>query len=167
MIKLADPESFAKCLRFYKDFIIDRMGYQVKVGETAITEGWCVPRYENEYQNLLGLPFYRGPRHVGDLETRTSPPRVLQLLGHQPQNPRMSCQAGRRKNRFPSQAVQCSVHVPSRRGSALLKPIHQGPGRHESRFHARNCKSATSRSAWSSPRPTPAIHLLHAQIRVP
>ena len=33
------------------------MGNHVKVGETAITEGWSVPRYDNEYQNLLGLPF--------------------------------------------------------------------------------------------------------------
>ncbi|CAF0835171.1 unnamed protein product [Brachionus calyciflorus] len=43
---------------YYKNYALDRVGKAVTQGETGIAEGWNIPIYENEFQNLLGLPFH-------------------------------------------------------------------------------------------------------------
>lgn len=42
---------------YMKTYSIDKLGNHVQLGETGIAEGWRIPIYKNEYQNLLGLPF--------------------------------------------------------------------------------------------------------------
>jgi hypothetical protein len=46
-----------KYVCYFKDFAVDKIGNSVSLGETGIAEGWSVPMYENEFRNLLGLPF--------------------------------------------------------------------------------------------------------------
>lgn len=43
-------------LNFSNEFIIDNVGSGIKSAESAICEGWHVPKYENEYQNIYALP---------------------------------------------------------------------------------------------------------------
>lgn len=44
-------------VQYLKDYAIDKIGNQVISGQTGIAEGWRVPLYKSEFQNLLGLPF--------------------------------------------------------------------------------------------------------------
>ncbi|RNA12978.1 zinc finger CCHC domain-containing 8 [Brachionus plicatilis] len=55
---LEKPEPCQRFVFYYKNYSIDKVGKPVTQGETGIAEGWSVPIYENEFQNLLGLPFH-------------------------------------------------------------------------------------------------------------
>lgn len=47
-----------KFVFYYNKYSIDKVGKPVAQGETGIAEGWSIPIYVNEFQNLLGLPFH-------------------------------------------------------------------------------------------------------------
>merc|ERR1712127_1118018 len=46
-----------KSVLYFKKFAIDKCGNRVGLAETGIAEGWDVPKYYNEFQSLIGLPF--------------------------------------------------------------------------------------------------------------
>lgn len=54
---IQNAESNEKCIYYYKNYSIDNVGHPIGLGETGIAEGWSIPKYSNEFQNLLGLPF--------------------------------------------------------------------------------------------------------------
>lgn len=62
--------------------MVDKLGLNVKIGETAITEGWKVPKYENEYQNLLGLPFTEDNSLAATLKIKRPPLECFNCLGN-------------------------------------------------------------------------------------
>jgi len=51
------PDENERSVYYMKDMSIDKVGHRLIVGQTGIAEGWDIPIYKSEYQNLLGLPF--------------------------------------------------------------------------------------------------------------
>ena len=79
---------------YFKHYSIDKVGNKITLGETGVAEGWNIPLYQNEFQNMVGLPFsedhtlrIRRPRQecfnclstshrVSDCPVRVDPKRI-------------------------------------------------------------------------------------------
>lgn len=59
-----------RSVHYLKDFSVDKIGNQVINGQTGISEGWAVPIYKSEFQNLLGLPFTEDHALSNSLRTK-------------------------------------------------------------------------------------------------